>query len=87
MPRRIALVAAIVALTSRAPHLLAQEAPGEKLPVAKHVLPPFGPEHAEKPDPAVRQVAFSPDGRHLATANGDGTVYVLRPTAINGPRP
>src|SRR5437867_7505701 len=39
MPRRIALVAAIVALTSSAPRLLSQEAPGEKLPVAKHVLP------------------------------------------------
>jgi hypothetical protein len=23
-------------------------------------------------------VAFNPDGRHLATANGNGTVYVLR---------
>jgi WD40 repeat protein len=24
------------------------------------------------------QVAFSPDGRHLATANCNGTVYILR---------
>jgi WD40 repeat protein len=26
----------------------------------------------------VRAVAFTPDGRHLVTANGNGTVYVLR---------
>ena len=26
----------------------------------------------------VDQIAFSPDGRHLATANNDGTVYILR---------
>ena len=24
------------------------------------------------------QVAFTPDGRHLITANGNGTIYVLR---------
>jgi WD40 repeat protein/tRNA A-37 threonylcarbamoyl transferase component Bud32 len=26
----------------------------------------------------VEQIAFSPDGRHLATANNNGTVYILR---------
>jgi hypothetical protein len=26
----------------------------------------------------VNRLAFFPDGRHLATANGNGTVYVLR---------
>jgi WD40 repeat protein len=26
----------------------------------------------------VNQVAFLPDGRHLATANGNGTIYILR---------
>jgi WD40 repeat protein len=26
----------------------------------------------------VNSVAFAADGRHLATANGDGTFYVLR---------
>jgi hypothetical protein len=26
----------------------------------------------------VNQIAFSPDGRHLATANNNGTVYILR---------
>jgi hypothetical protein len=26
----------------------------------------------------IQCVAFSPEGRHLATANPDGTVYVLR---------
>jgi hypothetical protein len=25
-----------------------------------------------------RQPAFTPDGRHLLTANGDGSIYVLR---------
>jgi WD40 repeat protein len=27
---------------------------------------------------AVRAVAFTPDGRYLATANANGTVYLLR---------
>jgi WD40 repeat protein len=31
---------------------------------------------------AVRAVAFTPDGRYLATANANGTVYVLR---VEGP--
>jgi hypothetical protein len=26
----------------------------------------------------VHDVAFAPDGRHLATANGNGSVYILR---------
>lgn len=26
----------------------------------------------------VHQVAFAADGRHLGTANGNGTVYILR---------
>jgi hypothetical protein len=26
----------------------------------------------------VRSVAFTPDGRYLATANANGTVYLLR---------
>jgi hypothetical protein len=26
----------------------------------------------------VHDVAFAPDSRHLATANGNGTVYILR---------
>jgi hypothetical protein len=26
----------------------------------------------------VRGLAFSPDSRYLATANGNGTVYILR---------
>jgi len=26
----------------------------------------------------VQSVAFAPDGRHLAVANGNGTLYVLR---------
>ena len=26
----------------------------------------------------VKGVAFAPDGRHLAAANGNGTVYILR---------
>jgi WD40 repeat protein len=33
----------------------------------------FGPPGAE-----IRQLTFSPDGRHLITANGNGTVYILR---------
>jgi serine/threonine protein kinase len=28
--------------------------------------------------PNIDQIAFSPDGRHLATANSTGTVYILR---------
>ena len=30
------------------------------------------------PQGDIGQVAFTPDGRHLLTANGNGTVYVLR---------
>jgi hypothetical protein len=26
----------------------------------------------------IPQVAFSPDSRHVITANGNGTIYVLR---------
>lgn len=26
----------------------------------------------------LNQIAFAPDGRHIETANGDGTIYVLR---------
>jgi WD40 repeat protein len=26
----------------------------------------------------IAQIAFSPTGRYLATANGNGTVYILR---------
>jgi len=26
----------------------------------------------------IRQVAFAPDGRHIVTANGNGTIFVLR---------
>jgi len=26
----------------------------------------------------IHQVVFTPDGRHLATANGNGTIYILR---------
>jgi hypothetical protein len=26
----------------------------------------------------VRQVHYTPDGRHLVTLNGNGTIYVLR---------
>jgi WD40 repeat protein len=33
------------------------------------VGPPFG---------IISQVVFSPEGRHIATANGNGTVYLLR---------
>ena len=36
---------------------------------------------ADEPLPgggAVRAVAFTPDGRYLATANANGTVYLLR---------
>ena len=33
----------------------------------------IGPAHG-----LVRQVMFSPEGRHVATANGNGTVYILR---------
>ena len=32
-------------------------------------------------------ISFSPDGRHLATANGDGTIYVLRLAPAAAPRP
>jgi WD40 repeat protein len=39
-----------------------------------HVRPPTsGSEHG-----GIRRVQFTPDGRHLLTLNGDGTVYVLR---------
>jgi len=31
-----------------------------------------------QPIRSVNQLAFSPDGRHLATANGNGTLYILR---------
>jgi serine/threonine protein kinase/WD40 repeat protein len=31
------------------------------------------------PDGSIHDVAWSPDGQHLATANGNGTIYVLRP--------
>ena len=31
-------------------------------------------------------VAFSPDGRHLATANGNGTVYILRLRSYSPPQ-
>jgi hypothetical protein len=34
--------------------------------------------HAVSDDGPVRAVAFTPDGRSLATANANGTVYVLR---------
>ena len=30
------------------------------------------------PGGGIHQVAFTPDGRHLITANGNGTIYVLR---------
>jgi hypothetical protein len=30
-------------------------------------------------------VAFTPDGRHLVTANGNGTLYVLRPPVLQEP--
>jgi WD40 repeat protein len=30
------------------------------------------------PAPYINGVAFSPDGRHLTTANSNGTAYVLR---------
>jgi len=30
------------------------------------------------PGGEIRQVAFSPTGRYLATANGNGTVYILK---------
>jgi ECF sigma factor len=33
---------------------------------------------AQKLPGYVHGVAFAPDGRHLATVNGNGTVYVLR---------
>ena len=33
---------------------------------------------------AVRSVAFTPDGRYLATANANGMVYVLRAGAPPG---
>lgn len=26
----------------------------------------------------LNQIAFAPDGRHIITANGDGTIYVFR---------
>src|SRR5207237_508178 len=32
----------------------------------------------EAGQPSLRQVAWTPEGRHLATANADGTVYLLR---------
>jgi Domain of Unknown Function (DUF1080) len=31
----------------------------------------------------VNQVVFTPDGRHVVTANGNGTIYVLRPTGLH----
>jgi WD40 repeat protein len=31
------------------------------------------------PEGLIRQLAFSPDGEYLATANGNGTVFLLRP--------
>lgn len=30
------------------------------------------------PGATIRQAVFGPDCRHLATANGDGTTYILR---------
>jgi WD40 repeat protein len=30
----------------------------------------------------IRDVAFTPDGRYLATANANGTVYLLRVGAL-----
>jgi WD40 repeat protein len=35
----------------------------------------------------VRGVAFAPDGRHLATANGNGAVYILRLAEPGAARP
>ena len=32
----------------------------------------------------VRQVAFTPEGRHLVTANGNGTIYIFRLTPPPG---
>ncbi len=34
------------------------------------------------PPSGVRAVAFTPDGRYLVTANGNGTLYVLRAGAL-----
>jgi WD40 repeat protein/serine/threonine protein kinase len=31
----------------------------------------------------VDQVVFAPDGRHLVTGNGNGTIYVLRPQSLS----
>jgi WD40 repeat protein len=30
------------------------------------------------PGGAIPKVAFTPDGRHLVTTNGNGTLYILR---------
>ncbi|HEV3261934.1 MAG TPA: WD40 repeat domain-containing protein, partial [Gemmataceae bacterium] len=38
-----------------------------------------------KPAAPVQQIVFASDGRHLATANANGTVYVLRLGAAPGP--
>jgi WD40 repeat protein/tRNA A-37 threonylcarbamoyl transferase component Bud32 len=38
-----------------------------------HKLQPF-----PKDEPWLNRIAFTPEGRHLAVANGDGTIYILR---------
>ena len=37
--------------------------------MAMHIGPPQG---------IIEHVTFTPDGRHLLTANGNGTIYVFR---------
>jgi hypothetical protein len=32
---------------------------------------------------AVNDIAFAPDGRHLATANANGTVFIIRIAAAS----
>lgn len=34
--------------------------------------------HEWKIEGGVNGVAFAPDGRHVTTANGNGTIYILR---------
>jgi hypothetical protein len=45
---------------------------------------PIGPRRG-----MIYQVVFTPDGRHLVTVNGNGTIYVLRPPLLqaNGHKP
>jgi WD40 repeat protein len=40
------------------------------------------PRSREQPLMSWEHIAISPDGRHIVTANGNGTIYILRPDSL-----